>query len=473
MYDVKPHVKELKKIYGIDLKDSMNLSLSSHTTLQGDHALITTKLVSAMANFEMKETKYSFHSNRLEGDYTLESANLSKLIQMTGLSNSLPQKIKNYDQSLKIRGTIVSDRDLYVNGKTDILGGKIDFSLNKNDFKLNLLNLRLKRALYTLKANGEVNYNLKKEEGDAFFTLAQGNTLLEVKKARFNQKKRTVDADFVMSGYKKSLRFIIKGALDDPNITLKSDTPLISERYKKRMIEEINANLKGSEGEKSAKKLIAFLSRSDSSLSTKEINEIEKTVSSMMQTLKKEYAKVKNVTFTKEHLENLRKLSEKMRKERGVLTDNDIKEIEKRSKKILLAIKKEWQSGENVQKRDEALAYFSRLGKVMEKITLKKSELETFKREFNQVIDSYQRLLRDKRKIQEELKKYEPIEKIAKLFGDKKGFDQAKIIQMIESFSLLLDHVQKRIEETDLTQSQQNILKEIGRAFSKAPEIIK
>lgn len=453
MYDVKPHVKELKKIYGIDLKDSMNLSLSSHTTLQGDHAFITTKLVSAMANFEMKETKYSFHSNRLEGDYTLESANLSKLIQMTGLSNSLPQKIKNYDQSLKIRGTIVSDRDLYVNGKTDILGGKIDFSLNKNDFKLNLLNLRLKRALYTLKANGEVNYNLKKEEGDAFFTLAQGNTLLEVKKARFNQKKRTVDADFVMSGYKKSLRFIIKGALDDPNITLKSDTPLISERYKKRMIEEINANLKGSEGEKSAKKLIAFLSRSDASLSTKEINEIEKTVSSMMQTLKKEYAKVKNVTFTKEHLENLRKLSEKMRKERGVLTDNDIKEIEKRSKKILLAIKKEWQSGENVQKRDEALAYFSRLGKAMEKITLKKSELETFKREFNQVIDSYQRLLRDKRKIQEELKKYEPIEKIAKLFGDKKGFDQAKIIQMIESFTVIRSRTKENRRDRPYAES--------------------
>jgi len=470
--DFRPDMEMMKTKFGSELPKNFNLNMLSKTRLQGDRAVINSNLKSDVGALYIKDMVFYFDSGYLMGEYSIVTANFAALAKAGGMGDVVPSELISSEKSITIDGKIRKGKTLHVTGDTDILGGKVSFALNDRDLEVDIINTGIDfskdgRSIYSARANGVIRHNLETQAGSVLFTLAQGETLLEVKRANYDAVQQKIDASILMSGYGKNLHFKIKGSLDSPDITMKTDKPLISKRYKEMMLREIEANIEDEKQKKDIRNLVIFLSKKDGTLTQAQMNEVKKSIQNMAEILKDEYKKVKNVRFTQAHFDNLEALSEKMRKERGILSNADMVEIERRSKAIIRAIEEEWSSSANKRERRAVLAFFERLGSTMSSQNITTEDMDLFRQELYLSIDAYQDILGDKRKIEQELKKYEALERVAKMFGRKDAFDRDRIFAIIQEFNMMMDVVQARIAQSDLTSEQQEIIRSIGRAFEK------
>jgi hypothetical protein len=472
--DVSFDKSVVKKQYDMDIANNLNLKAENHVKLQGDKAVINSKVITDIASLNVNDLIYNTKDETSKGTYVLKSTSMKELIGLSGMAAKLPEKLANdTNNAIEIKGNIQGGKNPVIDGKTDFLNGELNFEYAKNLLNVNLVNsgITLKKdnnVTFDANANANVKYNTKTDKVDLVFSFTQSDTKVDVKKAAFDINKNRVFADVDFTSLDKKMNYLIVGDMDNPDITLKAQKALISQKYVTFLRQEINKNLDDKKAKQELFRVINILSNPNATLTKKDMLGIEAGVQGMAESLKKEYSKFKNVTFTKEHLQNLYDLAEKMRKEKGILSDEDIKVVEEKSKAIIASVKSEWNSDYQKDKREEVLNYFNALGEKLKSGKLiTKEEMDIQKQELSKVLDDYQSIISNKAMVDKELKKYDSIVKVVKLLKKDEKFDKKKFYKLIDDFNIMLDFIQYKIASSDETESQIEMINSMGEALKE------
>ena len=479
--DVKLDKKLMKKEYDVEIPKEFNLLAKNEVKLIKDEAIINSNLQTPIASLHVNELVYNLKDQSSKGFYTLKSSTMKELVGLSGLAQKLPREIaQNSDNAIEIKGTIQGGKNPKIDGKTDFMNGELNFVYEDELLSINLLNSGLKlkkenKVVYESNANAKVNYDTKTQKVDMVLSFLQSGAALHVRESAFDMAQNTMYALVDFEAGDKKLHIKAEGDMDNPDITLKAQKPLLSEKYVNFMKNEINKNLQEEAIKRNLYDVIDTLSKPNATLTKVDMLKVEKGVEQMVAHLKEEYSRFKNIEFTKEHFDNLQNLADKMRKEKGVLTDEDIKEVERRSKAIVEALKNEWKSDYQKEKRDQILSYFEELGKQLSSKTLvSKEEMQKHKQEFLVAIDNYQSLLLDKNRVDNEIKKYDSVIKVIQMLKKDEKFDKQKFYALLSDFHVMLDFIQHKIASTDATDEQIEVIRQIGEAIQdKAVELKK
>ena len=470
----------LKKQYDMQIKNNIELKATNHILLKGDEAIINTKLKTDIASLDINDLVYNLKDQTSKGTYVLKSASMKDLVGLSAIASKLPKEIANDTSALvKIEGTIKGGKNPIIDGKTNFLNGELNFKYANNLLNLNIVNSNIslsknKEVIFDSSLNANIKYNTKRNKVDLLFSLSQSDTKVDVKKAVFDINKNKVYADVDFSSLDKKMNYIIEGDMDDPDITLKAQKPLLSKKYVDFIKNEVNKNLEDKKQRQNIYRVINILSKPNATLTKKDMLGIEAGVKTMVDNLKKEYSKFKNVEFSAKHLKNLEAISQKFREEKGILSDEDIKKVEERSKQIVQAMKKEWNSSYQKNKREQILSYFNSLGDKLAKGKLiTKREIDNEKKELSKILDSYKSILNNRSKVEGELKKYDSIVKVVKLLKKDEKFDKEKFYKLLDDFKTMLEFAQQKIISIDKTDEQLNIINKIADALKSKSQIMK
>jgi len=126
-----------------------------------------------MANLFVKDANINLKDMSIKSDYFLKVGDLSKLFDVT------QTKLRG---SVAVAGDIKKDKDLLVNGYSELLDGKLRFKLLNDNFSANIDNVELLKALhmlyypeiFTSKTKLKLDYNLVKQSGDLKGDLING-----------------------------------------------------------------------------------------------------------------------------------------------------------------------------------------------------------------------------------------------------------------------------------------------------------
>ncbi len=469
--------KALEMTYGVKAPQNLNLNATSTITLKGTKALVTSTLITDLVRLEMQDVEVDFTTQEVHGAYILQSANMKNLLQQSGLTHALGDKLTvDDDTKISLHGKFKSDKTLdkvLVDGESDFLGGKIRFWYDSDVLNVNVTNVGYQlsgvtQLAHTSKLNANVDYYPKHERYDFVMNLEQGDSLLEVKKGKIDIQKNSVDAHIAFKAAQKNMEFFLTGYADNPDIVLKGNEPLLSQSYRTFLNKEIDANIKDATQKAELEKLLTLLSRKEGTLKAEDAKAIEKSLEALVAELKKEYEKVKNVRFSKEHLENLHAMSEKIRQERLNISDADLKDVQKRAQKAVEDIKKEWNSEVNQVQRERALKVFNTLGSELSKQgSFDEKRYAALNKEFNNAIDAYQTTITNKKAVEKELQKYDALVKVFQAFDKKQTYKKENVYAILEEFSALLELMQYKITQTDIESEYIFAIKEMSGALQK------
>ncbi len=143
------------------------------TDLEPNKVLSKVDFYSTMANLFVKKADVDLKNMIIKSDYFLNVDDLSKLFDVT--QTKLRGKID-------VAGDIKKDKDLLVNGYSELLDGKLRFKLLNDDFSANIDDIEILKVLhmlyypeiFTSKTKLKLDYNLVKQVGDLKGNLING-----------------------------------------------------------------------------------------------------------------------------------------------------------------------------------------------------------------------------------------------------------------------------------------------------------
>jgi hypothetical protein len=143
------------------------------TSLQPYNALSKINFYTTMANLFLKKADVDLKNMVIKSDYFLNVSDLSKLFDVT--QTKLRGKID-------VAGDIKKDKDLLVNGYSELLDGKLRFKLLNDNFSANIDDVEILKVLhmlyypeiFTSKSKLKLDYNLVKQEGSLKGDLLNG-----------------------------------------------------------------------------------------------------------------------------------------------------------------------------------------------------------------------------------------------------------------------------------------------------------
>lgn len=163
----------INKDFNTKLVDRLTFRGDIETDLQPNKALSKIDFYSTMANLFVKKTDVDLKNMIIKSDYFLNVDDLSKIFDVT--QTKLRGKID-------VAGDIKKDKDLVVNGYSELLDGKLRFKLLNDDFSANIDDVEILKVLhmlyypeiFTSKSKLKLDYNLAKEVGDLKGDLSNG-----------------------------------------------------------------------------------------------------------------------------------------------------------------------------------------------------------------------------------------------------------------------------------------------------------
>jgi len=164
LYDTLLNKKILKKELKINIP--ANTKIEGMINIEKNSNILTAegKLKTNLANLSFDLAKYNYRTHKLDSDYYLKIADLSKFKYI------IKQKIYG---ELELNGNIHKDKTLIITGRTKSLEGIVDFKLIDNHIKADIFDVSLQKLMklfgypqiFNAKLVGTLNYNLKKEKG--------------------------------------------------------------------------------------------------------------------------------------------------------------------------------------------------------------------------------------------------------------------------------------------------------------------
>lgn len=155
------------------LINKLNFNGDVTTDLKASKVFSKVDFYTTMANLFVKKADIDLKSMLIKSDYFLKVDDLSKLFDVT------QTKMRG---KVGIAGDIKKDKDLLVNGYSELLDGKLKFKLLNNDFSANIDNIEILKVLhmlyypeiFTSKTKLKLDYNIAKENGDLTGSLVNG-----------------------------------------------------------------------------------------------------------------------------------------------------------------------------------------------------------------------------------------------------------------------------------------------------------
>ena len=216
------------------VNEQFNQKLSSKLSFKGD---ITTKLKdieaislvnidTSLANLDMKKVVYNLKDLKLNSDYSLYVADLTKLYDITQ---------QNLRGKIRVDGNISQAKDsLSVDGVSSLFDGKVNFSLVNNLFSSKIEAVEVKPLLHMLyypeifnsKSNIDIKYNLASKEGSVIGELLNGQFVRNEFSTIINNLAKF---DLTKEIYEKTeLKSDIKDNIINSYINMKSENTTIT-----------------------------------------------------------------------------------------------------------------------------------------------------------------------------------------------------------------------------------------------------
>ncbi|PLY09300.1 MAG: hypothetical protein C0626_09910 [Arcobacter sp.] len=163
----------VNKDFNTKLIKKLNFNGTIKTNLEPFKALSKVDVYTSMANLFVKKADVNLKNMNIKSDYFLKVDDLSKLFDVT------QTKMRG---NIGIAGDIKKDKDLLVNGYSELLEGQLKFKLLNNDFSANIDNVEILKVLhmlyypeiFTSKTKLKLDYNIAKENGDLTGDLING-----------------------------------------------------------------------------------------------------------------------------------------------------------------------------------------------------------------------------------------------------------------------------------------------------------
>ena len=163
----------VNKDFKTKLVDRLTFRGDVQTDLEPNKALSKIDFYSTMANLFVKKADVDLKDMVIKSDYFLNIDDLSKLFDVT------QTKIRG---KIDVAGDIKKDKDLLVNGYSELLDGKLRFKLLNDDFSANIDDIEILKVLhmlyypeiFTSKSKLKLDYNLAKQVGDLKGDLLNG-----------------------------------------------------------------------------------------------------------------------------------------------------------------------------------------------------------------------------------------------------------------------------------------------------------
>ncbi|RXJ98838.1 hypothetical protein CRU98_08725 [Arcobacter sp. CECT 8986] len=175
--DGKVNNKIVNTAFNQKLKSLINFKGDIVTNLEPNKAISKIDFFTTPANVFVKEATVDLKTMKINSDYLVSIADLSKLYDFT---------------QTKMRGAINLDgniektaKDLKVDGKSNLLAGNLNFNLVNDDLKANIKGIDLRKLthmmyypdFFTSKANADVTFNTKSQKGNIDAKLLNGQFL--------------------------------------------------------------------------------------------------------------------------------------------------------------------------------------------------------------------------------------------------------------------------------------------------------
>lgn len=299
----------VNSVFKQKLKKDIKFQVDTTTTLVPNKAITNSKIITTLANLDIKKAIFTFDNVALNTDYLLSIPSLKNLYDFTST------KMRG---DLIIKGNVESkNKSLFVDGTSKLLGGTLDFNLKNDDLHADLKNIQVKKLTHMMyypdvfdsttaltldynlimqkgKLTGsllkghflsnnfssilnqfakfnitrevydtvDINTNIDKLILSSIVTLKSKNTQIDVSKSILDLEKSTVDSIIDTKIKKTQLTLKIKGDMNNPNISFDSKELLSNEVNKQidknedKIKEKLNKVLKGKLGEDGADKLL-------------------------------------------------------------------------------------------------------------------------------------------------------------------------------------------------------------------------
>ncbi|WP_428026932.1 hypothetical protein [Arcobacter sp.] len=163
----------VNKDFNTKLVNKLEFKGTVNTDLQPFKALSKVDFYTTLANLFVKKADVDLKDMIIKSDYFLNVEDLSKLFDVT------QTKMRG---KVGIAGDIKKDKDLLVNGYSEVLDGKVKFKLLNDDFSANIDNVEILKVLhmlyypeiFTSKTKLKLDYNIAKQNGDLIGSLING-----------------------------------------------------------------------------------------------------------------------------------------------------------------------------------------------------------------------------------------------------------------------------------------------------------
>ena len=200
----------VNKDFNTKLIKKLNFKGTIATNLEPFKALSKVDINTTMANVFIKKADVDLKNMIIKSDYFINIENLSKLFDVT------QTKMRG---KVEIAGDLIKDKDLLVNGYSELLDGKLKFKLLNDDFSANIDNVEILKVLhmlyypeiFTSKTKLKLDYNIAKQNGDLVGSLINGqfkkneySTIIS-SFARFNLTKEVYENVDLKSNINKNI----------------------------------------------------------------------------------------------------------------------------------------------------------------------------------------------------------------------------------------------------------------------------
>ena len=163
----------VNKAFNLKLNSPLRFNGEVNTNLEPYKAVSKVDFYTTMANLFAKTAQVDLKDNIVTSDYKVSVKDLSKLYDLT------QTKMRG---SVEVNGNIKKDKDLLVNGTSNLLDGKLDFKLLNNDFTASLNEIEVLKVLhmlyypevFTSKTKLDLDYNLANQVGELKGNLING-----------------------------------------------------------------------------------------------------------------------------------------------------------------------------------------------------------------------------------------------------------------------------------------------------------
>jgi hypothetical protein len=284
----------LNTLYDLKLKDKVSYNLTTNTKLAKTQAITKAVVNSSIANLLLNKAVFNLNTLSLNSDYKINVNDLSKLYDLSQM------KMRG---KIEVLGDISKDeKDLVVNGRSDLLNGNLKFKLKNDLLTAKLKSIEVLKFMYMMhypevfdsKGSFELDYNLVQQKGKLFGRLVDGtfvenefsslinnfarfdmtkevykttdiysninkmiikstvnmksnSSTIDVTQSTLDIPKNTIDALIAAKLKILSTKVKVKGKLNSPKISLVTDKNTVKETIKKsidKKKDKLKENLK-------------------------------------------------------------------------------------------------------------------------------------------------------------------------------------------------------------------------------------